>query len=117
MSNRLSILKNKLTEIVEDRYFKQPSLINGKLEVLGLKTKVEPLQFIEIHRGVTYFLRASGSRKKFYDSIKGLLYHTKEEADIALEKQLKELHEQAIKNNLREITKIQKRIEAYKEMV
>ncbi len=106
------ILKRNLTPNQRVFYFHKPSLTSDGLDFRGKKTKITELEFLEIkNHGGVYFLKVgtNNAKQKFYDGIKGLLYHTTDEAQQALDEHIIELKKQIIQNIAKTTVKLAER--------
>jgi len=112
------ILKKNLEVGQVVYYYQKPELTSDGVDYRGKKTTIQKLTFKEFYTGryngeCTLFLNEKGQKKKFYDSIKGLLYHTELEAQEAFDLEIQKLKLQIVKNAKKQIIKLEKIISIY----
>lgn len=90
-------------------YFATSPKIVDETKIRGLQNKVEKLTFYMIDdRGVVFFEKENGSMKKFYDSIKGVLFKTHEEAELDRRRKKVSVMNQVRKNIDKELKRLSK---------
>ena len=115
------ILKRNLVEGQIVYFFPQPGVKENGIELYNKKSTIQELEFLEISKrhGVqcVYFYKVgtNGAKKKFYDSIKGLLYHSHDEAKQAFDEQLIEAKKKILVNIRKQMIKLEKLEEALQE--
>ncbi len=109
------ILKRNLQEGQVVYYFTPPVISSDGLDYHNKKSAIQRLEFQEHYVGrhsgkCTLFLNEKGTKRKFYDSIKGLMFHTEEEAKNAFAKQTIDVKTGILNNTKKHIVKMQKQV-------
>ena len=107
------ILKRNLQEGQVVYYFTPPCISSDGLDYHNKKSTIQRLEFQEFYTGrhsgkCTLFLNEKGIKRKFYDSIKGLMFHTQDEAINAFNKQTVDVKIIMLNNTKKYIKKMQK---------
>jgi len=111
----MEILKRNLDVGQIVWYFPEPSLSEDGLDFHNKKVTMQELKFdgFQESRGAkaAVFNRVDGGRtKRFYDSIKGILYHTEDEAKVAFENKVVVLKKKVLKNSIKMIARLESNI-------
>ncbi len=110
------ILKRNLQEGQVVYYFTPPAISSDGLDYHNKKSAIQRLEFQEFYTGrhsgkCTLFLNEKGIKRKFYDSIKGLMFHTQDEAVNAFNKQTINIKTIMLGNTKKHIKKMQKQVD------
>lgn len=107
------ILKRNLQPGQVVYYFTPPAISSDGLDYHNKKSAIQRLEFQEFYNGrhngkCTLFWNEKGIKRKFYDSIKGLMFHTEDEAVHAFHKQTIDVKTIMLNNTKKHIKKMQK---------